>query len=65
MKVTLDRKLRVNIEGIDPDELGSFMKMVRGASLQERRVWFPVLRELEKSRWLNCLSLIASYWLKR
>ena len=48
MRVTLDRKLRVNIEGIEGDDLVSFMKMVRGASLQERRVWFPVLRELDK-----------------
>lgn len=48
MRVTLDRKLRVNIEGLEGDDLVSFMKMVRGASLQERRVWFPVLRELDK-----------------
>ena len=48
MRVTLDRKLRVNIEGIEGDDLVSFMKMVRGASLQERRIWFPVLRELDK-----------------
>ena len=50
MRVTLDRKLRVNIEGIEGDDLVSFMKMVRGASLQERRVWFPVLRELDKKQ---------------
>lgn len=48
MRVTLDRKLRVNIEGIEGDDLVSFMNMVRGAALQERRVWFPVLRELDK-----------------
>lgn len=46
MRVTLDRLLRVNIEGIEGDALVSFMKMVRGASLQERRIWFPVLREM-------------------
>lgn len=48
MRVTLDRKLRVNIEWLEGDELVSFMKMVCGASLQERRVWSPVLRELDK-----------------
>lgn len=51
MRVTLDKKSRVNIEGIDGDDLVSFMNMVRGAALQERRVWFPVLRELDKKPW--------------
>lgn len=51
MRITLDRKLRVNIEGIEDDDLVSFMNMVRGVALQERRVWFPVLRELDKKPW--------------
>lgn len=48
MRVTIDRKLRVYIEGIEGDDLVSFMNMVRGASLEDRRVWLPVLRELDR-----------------
>lgn len=51
MKVTLSESLNVNIERIDGDELVSFLTMVRGAAIEERRVWMPVIRYLEKTPW--------------
>lgn len=59
MKVTSDGLILVTIEGIDGDDLISFMNMVRGAALQERRVWFPVLSAIEKTT-LNELPLSSA-----
>ena len=46
MRVTLNDVSDINIEGIKGDEIQSFIDMVKGTALQERRVWFPVMREL-------------------
>ena len=46
MRVTLNDVSNINIEGIKDDEIQSFIDMVKGTALQERRVWFPVMREL-------------------
>ena len=49
MKVTLSESLHVNIEGIDGHELVSYLTRVRGAAIEERRVWMPVARTLDKT----------------
>ena len=46
MRVTLNDVSNINIEGIKDDEIQSFIDMVKGTALQERRVWLPVMREL-------------------
>ena len=46
MRVTLNDVSNINIEGIKDGEIQSFIDMVKGTALQERRVWFPVMREL-------------------
>lgn len=51
MKVTLSESLNVNIEGIDGGECTAFLAMVRGTGIEERRVWMPVIRYLEKTPW--------------
>ena len=46
MRVTSGKNHLVNIEGIEFDEMRSFINMVKGASLEDRRVWSPVVREI-------------------
>ena len=46
MRVTLNDVSNINSEGIKGKEIQSFIDMVKGTALQERRVWFTVMREL-------------------
>ena len=51
MRVTVREHLHVNIEGIEDDELTAFLAMVRGAGIEERRVWMPVVKTVENTPW--------------
>lgn len=43
MKVTLSKQLNINIEDIQDPEMHALIAMIRGASLEERRIFHPVL----------------------
>ena len=49
MKVTLSPDLRINIEDMDGDEMMAFIDMIQGASLEHRRIFYPVLKALAKT----------------
>ena len=49
MKVTLSPDLRINIEDMDGDEMTALIDMIQGASLEHRRIFYPVLKALTKT----------------
>ena len=49
MKVTLSPDLRINIEDMDGDEMRALIDMIQGASLEHRRIFYPVLKTLTKT----------------
>lgn len=49
MKVTLSPDLRINIEDMDDDEMMALIDMIQGASLEHRRIFYPVLMTLTKT----------------
>jgi hypothetical protein len=49
MKVTLSGNLAVNIEGLQGHEILSLINMIKGASLEERRLFFSIVNILEKT----------------
>ena len=49
MKVTLSPDLRINIEDMDDDEMRALIDMIQGASLEHRRIFYPVLKTLTKT----------------
>lgn len=49
MKVTLTKDLRINIEDMDGDEIRTLIGMIQGASLEHRRIFYPVLKALTKT----------------
>ena len=62
MRVTLDEILRVNIEGVKGKEILSLLRIIDGASLEDRRMWIPIANELretplDKLPWSGIISL--------
>lgn len=51
MKVTIDEHLRVSIEDMDSKETMALIEMIKGAGLEERRIFNGVLTELTKTPW--------------
>ena len=49
MKVTLSPDLRINIEDMDDDEMTALIDMIQGASLEHRRIFYPVLKAITKA----------------
>ena len=49
MNLTINSKMEVTISGISPAERISLISMIRGAGLEERRQWFPILEVLTKT----------------
>ena len=49
MKVTIDDNFLISIEDMEPEELEAFISMVRGAGLEERRIFHPVLKQLTET----------------
>lgn len=49
MKVTLSDHLHINIEGLQGPEIHALIAMIRGASLEERRIFHPVLVALTET----------------
>ncbi len=49
MKVTISNKLDINIEGIEPDEILALIRMIEGAGLEERRIFFQIVRALRNT----------------
>ena len=49
MNLTINSKMEFTISGIGPDEIEALVSMIRGAGLEERRKWFPVLETLTKT----------------
>lgn len=49
MNLTINSKMEFTISGIGPDEIKALVSMIRGAGLEERRQWFPVLEVLTKT----------------
>lgn len=49
MKVTLTKDLRINIEDMDDDEMRALIDMIQGASLEHRRIFYPVLKAITKA----------------
>lgn len=49
MKVTISNKLDINIEGIEPDNTLALIRMIEGAGLEERRIFYPIKRALTKT----------------
>jgi len=46
MKVTLSKGLRINIEDMEGDEIQALITKIRGAGLEERRIFHKVLVDL-------------------
>ena len=49
MKVTIDSRWHISIEDMDMEETGAFMNMVKGAGLEERRIFNGVLTTLTQT----------------
>lgn len=49
MKITIKDGMEFTISGIGPDEIKALISMIRGANLEERRLWFPVYETLIKT----------------
>lgn len=49
MKVTINKQLQVSIEDMDGDEMMALIDMIQGASLEHRRIFYPVLKTLTKT----------------
>ena len=49
MNLTINSKMEFTISGIGPDEIKALVSMIRGAGLEERRQWFPILEVLTKT----------------
>lgn len=49
MRVTIDKQLQVSIEDMDGQEVLALVEMIRGAGLEERRIFNGVLTELTKT----------------
>ena len=49
MNLTINSKMELTISGIGPDEIKALVSMIRGAGLEERRQWFPILETLTKT----------------
>lgn len=60
MKVTINSWIEFTISGIGPDEIETLISMIRGAGLEERRQWFPVLETLTKPHSISWSVTIAT-----
>lgn len=49
MKVTIDSRWHISIEDMDMEETGAFINMVKGAGLEERRIFNGVLTTLTQT----------------
>ena len=49
MNLTINSKMEFTVSGIGPDEVKALVSMIRGAGLEERRKWFPILETLTKT----------------
>lgn len=49
MKVKINKLFHISIEDMEPHETMAFIKMVRGAALEERRIFYGVLKDLENT----------------
>ena len=49
MKVTIDSRWHISIEDMDKEETGAFINMVKGAGLEERRIFNGVLTTLTQT----------------
>lgn len=49
MKVTIDAHWHISIEDMDMKETGAFINMVKGAGLEERRIFNGVLTTLTQT----------------
>ena len=49
MNLTIKSGMKITISDISPDEGKALISMIRGAGLEERRKWFPILEALTKN----------------
>lgn len=49
MKVTIDAHWHISIEDMDMEETGAFINMIKGAGLEERRIFNGVLTTLTQT----------------
>ena len=49
MKVTINKHFCVNIEDMDMNETGALINMIKGAGLEERRIFNGVLTTLTQT----------------
>ena len=49
MKVTIDSRWHISIEDMDMEETGALINMVKGAGLEERRIFNGVLTTLTQT----------------
>ena len=49
MKVTINKHFCINIEDMDVEETGALIEMIKGAGLEERRIFNGVLTALTQT----------------
>ena len=51
MKVTINKQLQVSIEDMVSTEMLALVEMIKGAGLEERRIFNGVLTQLTQTPW--------------